>query len=84
MCYADFMSPNVKDILRKVESWPEEDQVELADLARDIEARRTGVYRLSDEEREAIKLGLADAQAGRFASDQEIDAIFKKARAAGK
>lgn len=78
------MSPNVKDILRKVESWPEADQEELADAARDIEARRTGIYRLSEEEREAVKAGLADAQAGRFASDQEIEAIFRKARAANK
>ena len=42
------------------------------------------MYRLSDEEREAIKESLADVQAGRFASDEQINAIFKKARAAGK
>ena len=68
MCYTATMTSKVKEILRQVKSWPEEDQEELADVARDIEARRTGVYRLSDEEREAIKESLADVQAGRFAN----------------
>jgi hypothetical protein len=35
------MNAVVKDILRKVESWPEEDQEELAEVAREIEVRRT-------------------------------------------
>jgi predicted transcriptional regulator len=74
--------PKAKEILQHVASWPEEDQEELANVARDIEARRTGLYRLSEEKRQAIMEGLADARAGRFASDQEIEAIFKKARAA--
>jgi predicted transcriptional regulator len=78
------MNPKAKEILQHVGTWPEEDQEELGEIARDIEARRTGVYRLSDEERQAIKEGLADARAGRFASDDDIDAIFKKARSARK
>ena len=82
LCYIDLMSPKVKEILQHVASWPEEDQEELADVARDIEARRTGMYRLSDEERHAIQESLADVRASRFASDAEIDAIFAKARAA--
>ncbi len=65
-------------------SWPQEDQDELAEVAADIEARRTGVYRLTADERRAVEQGLGDARAGRFATDQEIDAIFKKARSAGK
>ena len=48
------MSPAVKSILERVASWPAEDQEELSELARGIEARRSGVYRLSDEERAAI------------------------------
>ena len=48
------MSPAAKKILEKVLSWPEEDQEELAEIAREIEARRTGVYVLTDDERAAI------------------------------
>ena len=37
------MNQEAKNILRQVTSWPEEDQEELAELAREIEARRTGL-----------------------------------------
>jgi hypothetical protein len=68
------MNAAVKDMLRKVESWPEEDQEELAELAREIEARRTGVYQLSDDERRAI----AESRRGGFASDEEAAAFWKR------
>ena len=68
------MSPAAKDILKKVADWPAEDQEELAELAREIEARRTGVYVLSDDERAAI----ADARRGAFASDDEAVAFWKR------
>jgi hypothetical protein len=70
----------VKEIVDRVLSWPEEDQEEFAQVAREIEARRTGVYRLSDDEREAIERGLADMRQRKFASDDDIAAIFRKAR----
>jgi hypothetical protein len=68
------MNSVTKQILQKVEGWPEEDQQELAELAREIEARRTGVYELSDEERTVI----ADARRGAFASDEEAAAFWKR------
>jgi hypothetical protein len=45
-----------------------------------------GIYQLSDDERAGIERGLADMCAGRFATDGQIDAIFRKARSfrAGK
>jgi hypothetical protein len=80
MWYAGFMTAKLKEILEKAESWSREDQEELIDFAREIESRRSGVYRLSDDERKAVEQGLADARARHFASDQDIDAIFEKAR----
>jgi predicted transcriptional regulator len=74
------MAAKLKEVLEQAESWPKEDQEELIDLAREIESRRSGVYRLSDDERQAVEQGMADARAGRFASDQVISAIFEKAR----
>jgi hypothetical protein len=38
------MSQSVKNILQRVENWSAEDQEELAQVAREIEARRSGVY----------------------------------------
>jgi hypothetical protein len=48
------MSPAVKNILERVATWPERDQEELAEVAREIEARRTGIYELAPEEEAAI------------------------------
>jgi hypothetical protein len=48
------MTPTTKKLLEQVESWPLEDQEELAEFVREIETRRTGVYHASPEELEAI------------------------------
>ena len=61
------MSPGTKTLLEQVQSWPEEDQEELAEVARESESRRSGVYRLSDEERIAVRAGMDAARRGRFA-----------------
>ncbi len=71
------MNANVKEILRQVESWPEEDQEELAQVARVIEARRTGIYRLSDEERAAVREGMAAARRGEFVPDDEMEKFYQ-------
>lgn len=71
------MNANVKELLRQVESWPEEDQQELADVARMIEARRTGVYRLSEEERAAVREGMAAARRGEFVPDDEMERFYR-------
>jgi hypothetical protein len=68
------MSPAVKELLQHVASWPEEDQEELAELAREIEARRTGVCVLNDDERAAI----SDSERGEFASDRDVAAFWKR------
>jgi hypothetical protein len=68
------MSPAVKNILEQVASWPAEDQEELSELAREIEARRSGIYRLSDEERAAIDA----ARRGPLAADDEVEAFWKR------
>lgn len=71
------MSPGTRKLLEQVETWPLEDQEELANVAREIESRRTGVYRLSDEERAAVREGMEDARRGDFASDEEIDELYR-------
>jgi predicted transcriptional regulator len=76
------MSPKVRDILQKVESWPEEDQEELATVARVIEARRTGIYRLSDDERARVREGMAAARRGDFVPDEEMEKFYQLHRGA--
>jgi predicted transcriptional regulator len=72
------MSPSTKRLLEQVEFWPEEDQEELAEYARDIEARRSGVYTMSDEERAAVRRGLAEADRGEFVPDDVVAQADKR------
>ena len=65
-------------VLESVRSWPAEDQEELIELAREIQARRTGVYVMTDEERAAVREGLEQARRGEFVPDEEMDAFWKK------
>jgi hypothetical protein len=68
------MTQSTKDILRRVESWPEEDQEELVEMARAIEARRTGVYLLSEDERAAIDAARRSANA----SDAKVREFWER------
>jgi hypothetical protein len=68
----------ISAVLENVRSWPREDQEELAEIAREIEARRTGVYVMDDEERAAVREGLEQARRGELVSDEEMDAFWKK------
>jgi len=61
-----------------VETWPEQDQQELAEVARDIDARRSGVYHATPEELRAIDEALGQVARGEIASREEIEAAFAK------
>ncbi|MGI8526057.1 MAG: hypothetical protein ACR2K5_07720 [Pseudolabrys sp.] len=76
------MSPAVKEILQHVASWPEEDQEELAEVAREIEARRSGVYVLSPDERKAIEEALDELKQGNRVPESEMQAFWKRVGAA--
>jgi hypothetical protein len=71
------MSPASKAVLERVQSWPIEDQEELAEFALEIESRRSGVYRLSEEERTAVRAGKEAARRGDFATEEEIEAFYQ-------
>jgi hypothetical protein len=68
------MSNTTKQILQRVATWPEEDQEELAEIAREIESRRNGVYILTAEEKVAIDA----ARRSGFVSDADISAFWKR------
>jgi predicted transcriptional regulator len=70
----------LKDALKAAETWPQEDQEALVAAAREIEAQRSGFYEATPEELAAVDRGLADADAGRFASEEEVNALKAKFR----
>ena len=67
-------------LLERVSTWPEEAQDEFVRSVADIESRHLGVYRLSDEERDAVRRGLADMREGKLATDAEVAAVFNRYR----
>jgi predicted nucleotidyltransferase len=72
------MTKSLRDLLAHAETWPREDQDELAECAREIEARRTGIYRMSDDERAAVSKGLAEADQSKFVSDDLVAEADKR------
>ncbi len=58
-----------------------EEQDELARTILEIvHGTHDEVYVLSDEERAAIEVGIAEADRGEFASEKEVEALFAKYR----
>lgn len=71
------------EALKQVEHWPAEWQDELAAIALDIDAGlKDGVYHPTADELAGIDRGLRDAEQGRFAPDDEMEAAFAKFRGA--
>jgi hypothetical protein len=76
--YNDQMNRTLKEVIEHAATWPQEDQEELAEYAREIEARRTGIYTMSDDERAAVAKGLAEADRGEFVSNERIAEADKR------
>jgi hypothetical protein len=68
----------LKYAIEQAETWPQQDQEDLAEYAREIQARRTGVYIMSDEERAAVGRGLAQADRGEFVSGEVVAEADKR------
>jgi len=68
----------LKEVIEQAETWSQQDQEELAEYAREIQARRTGVYIMSDEERAAVRRGLAQADRGEFVPDEVVAEADKR------
>ena len=73
----------LKQVLERVETWPEEAQEELAAIALEIDASlKGGVYEATSEELAGIDRGLEAAREGRVATNDEVAAVLAKHRRA--
>jgi len=72
------MTKAAKQVLERVSSWPEEDQEELAEIAREIEARRSGMYEPTPEEAAAIREGIAQLDRGEWVTEDEMRTFWKR------
>ena len=74
------MNARLKDILERVQAWPEAQQQHAVDLLLALEQQYAVPYQATDDELAAIDRGLRDAAEGRFATDAEVEAVFAKYR----
>ena len=75
------METTLSDILEKAQTWPEEARRELIRVAEEIDReQKGGIYILSPEERADVEESAAEMDAGRFASDEDVEAVFARFR----
>jgi len=72
------MSETASEVLDRISSWPQEDIDELAEMARVIEARRTGRYEVTPDEEAAIREGLAELDHGEWTSEEAMRAFWRR------
>ena len=78
---AAMTSKALKEAMQQAESWPEEAQEELADIAREIDASlKRGAYQATRGELEGIDRRLRAAQEARFATEEQVEAVLAKHR----
>jgi predicted transcriptional regulator len=70
----------IEAIFERVRGWSVEQQEKAAEMLLAIEAVPDGVYVLSEEERADVEVGLEEARQGKFASDEEVKALFDRYR----
>jgi hypothetical protein len=68
----------IKAILDRVLTWPPERQQDAAEMLMVLEAQEGELYRPSDEEWDAIQEGLDQVRRGEFATDEEMEALWKR------
>jgi hypothetical protein len=75
------MSPKLKDVLARAETWPEWAQEDLAELAREIDREvMAGDYQATSEELRKIDDARAAVRRGEVATTAQVEAVFAKHR----
>jgi predicted transcriptional regulator len=72
---------DLKNLLERVQAWPEEAQNELVAVATQIESELRGDdYTATQNELQVIDAAMASLDAGEFATDRDVAAVFAKFR----
>jgi predicted transcriptional regulator len=64
--------------IAKLRALPRERQEELADYLIDLAEGEENPYQLTDEQLEEVRLALKEADEGKFATEEEMAALWKK------
>lgn len=72
------MSKLLDAAIKKVRELPESEQDEAAEMLLSVASRRGEPIRLDEETRAAVREGQQQARRGEFASDEDMEAFFKR------
>jgi len=73
------MNKSLGNLLKRAETWPEEAQRELEQLARAIESEiGQGEYKATASELAGIDRGMRDSASGNFATIEQVDQALGK------
>ena len=75
------MNKVLENMISRMRQWPEDRQEDAARLLEAMEKTGTSIYRLTDEERRAVQLGIDEAERGEFASDDEMKQFWNRHKA---
>jgi hypothetical protein len=65
--------------IARLRALPLERQEELADYLLDLADSEENPYQLTDEQRAEVELAIKDADKGKFATQKELDALWRRA-----
>ena len=74
------MTINLKEMFRRAETWSAEDQEKLARIMLEIEAGEHEPYQPTEEDLRAIDEGVAAAERGEFANEDQVAALLARFR----
>jgi len=75
------MTKALKELFERAQEWPAQVQEAAAETLRAIEKGHIGTYELTNDDKEALRRSAEDVRKGRFASEKELKAFFKRGRA---
>jgi predicted transcriptional regulator len=72
------MNAKLQNLFQRLATLPDELLAEVEESIEEIERWRGDIFRLTDEERAAVRKGMAAAQRGEFVSDEELAAFRRR------
>ena len=77
-CYLLPMNAKLQNLFERIAALPDELLGEIEQSIDEIERWRGDVFRLTDEERAAVRKGMEAAQRGEFVTDEELAAFDRR------
>jgi predicted transcriptional regulator len=77
-CYLLLMNAKLQNLFERIAALPDELLGEIEQSIDEIERWRSDVFRLTDEERSAVRKGMEAARRGEFVTDEELAAFYRR------